>query len=85
MVNPAWQSFLDEISCWRDAGRVVDFWWRDDDASGPDAALTRLMALANAANVPLALAVIPEGVQAATFVAESEARKLLPQQANLAR
>lgn len=36
-------------------GRIARFWWRDDDAIQPSAALDRLLALA----VPLALAVIP--------------------------
>ena len=67
MVNPAWQSFFDEITRWRDAGLAVDFWWRDDDACRPDPALARLTALAGAADVPLALAVIPEHAQAAAF------------------
>lgn len=67
MVNLAWQSFLDEIAQWRDSGRQVDFWWRDDDASRPDPALARLTALAVAARVPLALAVIPADVEAAAF------------------
>ena len=66
-MNAAWQVFIDELACWREAGRQVDFWWRDDDASGPDPALARLTALAQSAQVPLALAVIPETAQAAIF------------------
>jgi len=55
----AWQSFIDEIARWNDAGRVVEFWWRDDDAGRPDPALSRLLALAQRACTPLALAVVP--------------------------
>jgi hypothetical protein len=58
-VNAAWRSFSDELARWRDAGRVVDFWWRDDDAARPDPALARLLALAQTTATPLALAVIP--------------------------
>jgi hypothetical protein len=58
-VNPAWRAFSDELARWRDAGRTVDFWWRDDDAARPDPALARLLALAQRTSVPLALAVIP--------------------------
>ena len=71
MVSLGWQHFLDEIARWRDAGQRVDFWWRDDDASRPDPALTRLVALAHAVGVPLALAVIPAEVQPAAFTSGS--------------
>lgn len=67
VVNQAWQSFFDEIARWRESGRTVDFWWRDDDACRPDPALARLVALASANDVPLALAVIPADVQGAAF------------------
>jgi hypothetical protein len=40
-------------------GRVVDVWWRDDDAIQPSPALDRLLALANDLALPVALAVIP--------------------------
>lgn len=61
-LSPCWSELSDEIALWQDSGRVVDFWWRDDDASRVDAALDRLLALSASANVPLALAVIPTGV-----------------------
>ena len=67
VVNSAWQGFFDEIARWRESGRTVDFWWRDDDACRPDPALARLVALAGANEVPLALAVIPADLQAAAF------------------
>jgi hypothetical protein len=58
-VNAAWRSFSEELARWRDAGRAVEFWWRDDDAARPDPALARLLALARTTSTPLALAVIP--------------------------
>jgi hypothetical protein len=58
-MSAAWRAFSDELSRWRDAGRAVEFWWRDDDAARPDPALARLLALAQRTSVPLALAVIP--------------------------
>lgn len=58
-MNIEWQLFFDEISRWGDAGRTVDFWWRDDDAARPDPALARLTGLAQRTCTPLALAVIP--------------------------
>ncbi len=58
-MNTAWQVFFDEIGRWNDAGRTVEFWWRDDDAARPDPALSRLIALAQRSATPLALAAIP--------------------------
>ena len=62
-----WQSFSVELSHWQDAGRAVEFWWRDDDATRPAVALTRLTTLAVQAQVPLGLAVIPDGADPALF------------------
>lgn len=47
---------LDELA---DQGRTIRFWWRDDDATAPSAALDRLLALARRCRVPLAIAAIP--------------------------
>jgi hypothetical protein len=59
IVSAAWMPLHDELARWRDAGRVADFWWRDDDAGQPAPALARLTRLAHEAQIPLALAVIP--------------------------
>lgn len=67
VVSAAWRQFQDEIARWDVAGRTVDFWWRDDDACRPDPALARLIALADGAQVPLALAVIPADAVPAAF------------------
>lgn len=61
MLSAGWRALADEIARWRDAGHPVEFWWRDDDASRPAAALDRLLALSANASVPLALAVVPLG------------------------
>jgi hypothetical protein len=66
-MNAAWQAFMDEIARWRDAGRKVEFWWRDDDAARPHPALARLLDLAGRARVPLAIAAIPLEADAAAF------------------
>ena len=42
------------------AGRPVQFWWRDDDASVPSPALERAVGLSKKYAIPLALAVIPQ-------------------------
>lgn len=67
MVSPAWRAFAAELGRWRDAGRAVEFWWRDDDATRPAPAIERLLALAAEAEVPLALAAIPEGADGTLF------------------
>jgi len=43
----------------------VTFWWRDDDAAADDPRLERLLAIAEARAVPIALAVVPERLEAA--------------------
>src|SRR5258708_22135859 len=57
----SWQMLEEELARWHDAGRTVDFWWRDDDATAPSAAVRQLLQLSKASGVPLALAVIPLG------------------------
>jgi hypothetical protein len=54
-----WQAFDEEVARWRDGGREVELWWRDDDAADASPALDRLLELQRAADVPLALAVVP--------------------------
>jgi hypothetical protein len=63
-----WRALDEELARWRDAGRAPEFWWRDDDASVPTPALSRLLALAHDSGVPLALAVIPLAAQPELFV-----------------
>jgi len=55
----SWKEFGAELEQWRRAGRAPEFWWRDDDAGQRTPLLDRLLALAGASSVPLALAVVP--------------------------
>jgi len=55
----SWQALDQAIERARGEGRPPTFWWRDDDASEPTAAVNRLLALSQATAVPLALAVVP--------------------------
>lgn len=57
-ANP-WTVLEAELDAWGAAGRTAHLWWRDDDAAAPCPALQRLLDLAAAQGVPLALAVIP--------------------------
>jgi hypothetical protein len=49
------------------AGRPVQFWWRDDDASAPSPALGRAVGLSKKYAIPLALAVIPQAATPELF------------------
>ncbi|MDH3593485.1 MAG: polysaccharide deacetylase family protein [Rhodospirillales bacterium] len=55
----SWREFEQELDAWAEAGSSATFWWRDDDAVEPTAALDRLLALAAAQEVPVATAVVP--------------------------
>jgi len=54
-----WAALEEEMARWRDAGRTVEFWWRDDDATAPSGPVKQLLGLSASSGVPLALAVIP--------------------------
>ncbi|MDX1484694.1 MAG: polysaccharide deacetylase family protein [Alphaproteobacteria bacterium] len=58
--DAGWGTLSDELDAWGNAGRRARFWWRDDDAGGPTAALDRLLRLSTEVGAPLALAVIPK-------------------------
>lgn len=60
--EPAWQALHDELRRWERAGRTATFWWRDDDAACPTAALRHLLAIAG--EHPLVLAVVPANATA---------------------
>jgi len=51
----SWRELDAELDRWS----AAEFWWRDDDAAKPSAALTRLLELSEASRVPLGLAVVP--------------------------
>lgn len=48
-----------ELDRWHAAGRIADFWLRDDDAVEPTASLDRLLETTADFGIPLTLAVIP--------------------------
>ncbi|KUP94452.1 polysaccharide deacetylase family protein [Tritonibacter horizontis] len=63
-MTPDWDALDAELELWTAAGLRLPLWWRDDDAVAGSAALTRLEALAAACDIPVHLAVIPEGAGA---------------------
>jgi len=58
-----WQRLDDELAAWRDNGRRATLWCRDDDACRDTPALRRLLALAGASAVPVAIAAIPAALE----------------------
>jgi len=60
-----WSPLDRELALWADAGLVLPFWWRDDDAVAPGPALARLADLGHRLGVNLHLAVIPAGATSA--------------------
>jgi len=74
-----WRPLGEELDRWGEAGRTASAWWRDDDAARATPALDRLLALAERAGVPVALAVIPKAIEDAArdrIVACARARVL---------
>ena len=58
-------TIVGELDRWQQAGKVAQFWLRDDDAVEPTAPLERLLSISGAFSVPLTLAVIPAHTGAA--------------------
>ena len=58
-----WSKLSEELGQWAEKGCRDELWWRDDDAMGDGPKLRRLVGMAKTNEVPLALAVIPEGVK----------------------
>ncbi len=56
-----WTPLDREMDRWQSAGLTLPIWWRDDDAIAPGPELDQLEALAKAHDIPVHLAVIPNG------------------------
>ena len=70
------QGFRHALDLARDQGRTLRFWLRDDDATRPGPALTRLMALCADYGVPPTLAVIPAHASANLAAALSHSTRV---------
>lgn len=64
-MTAGWTDLRTELDQWAAAGRMADFWWRDDDAVTVTPALEQLLALQATTGAPLALAIIPAQAEAA--------------------
>jgi len=63
VATARWSDLTSELDRWGAEGRIATLWWRDDDAAAPSDRLERLLDIAGA--VPLALAIIPAAAQPA--------------------
>ena len=52
-----------ELALWQQAGMVLPFWWRDDDATRHTPALERLASMARQFEMPVHIAVIPDLIE----------------------
>ncbi|MBO0663693.1 polysaccharide deacetylase family protein [Jiella sp. MQZ9-1] len=59
----AFDALDEELDRWTASGRTVALWWRDDDAAGASAQLTRLIGAARRHRLPLAIAAVPATMQ----------------------
>ena len=73
-----WRPLDRELERWQAAGRVLDLWWRDDDATAPTEALGRLAALSERLGLPVHLAVIPARAEPALARAVAAQPQLVP-------
>lgn len=55
----SWEALAQELDQWGAYGLEARLWWRDDDARTVSSALERLIAISEATQTPVALAVIP--------------------------
>ena len=67
MAGMSWREFEDALARRRDAGREVEWWWRDDDAGAVTPEVKKLLQLSKTRTVPLALAVVPEAADGELF------------------
>lgn len=57
--DAAWSALFAELDSWAAAGKLLDLWLRDDDATVPSRQLDRLAALSERFAIPVLLASIP--------------------------
>lgn len=73
-----WFSVKNELALWQVAGLTLPLWWRDDDAVAATPELEQLIALSEAVNVPVHLAVIPKMAEAGLAARVVDTECLIP-------
>ncbi len=68
----AWLRLDHELDAWRASDQLALLWCRDDDVCRDGAALRRLLGIARAESVPIALAAIPAALEPSLAVAVAE-------------
>lgn len=72
-MTPDWSTLDRELAHWQKGNLTLPLWWRDDDAMSQSAELERLADLSAELDLPVHLAVIPQGATAdlARFAADN--------------
>lgn len=70
----AWQPLDTELDLWRSTGRRATLWCRDDDAYRDSPSLQRLLGIAEATALPVALAAIPAALESSLVDAVARSR-----------
>ncbi|MDR6874417.1 hypothetical protein J2Y55_005451 [Bosea sp. BE125] len=78
MSDTSLGELLAELDRWRETGRRLRLWLRDDDAVAPSPALDRLAGLSERFALPVLLAIIPMQAEPALVAALRAAPSLLP-------
>lgn len=73
-----WSPVTNELALWQTAGLTLPLWWRDDDAIAAPPELEQLIALSEAVNVPVHLAVIPKMAEAGLAARVADTECLIP-------
>lgn len=73
-----WSPVTHELARWGAAGLILPLWWRDDDAVTATPELERLIALSQAVQVPVHLAVIPQMADASLAARVADTECLIP-------
>lgn len=70
-MTPDWSGLDRELEHWQESGLTLPLWWRDDDAMSQSSELDKLAELSTSLDLPVHLAVIPQGAtpDLARFVA----------------
>lgn len=77
-MNANWEPLERELEIWHRQDLVLPLWWRDDDATSPTPALSRLHQLSVAMSLPVHLAVIPRDADAALAEMVADTTGLIP-------
>jgi len=70
------ETLNDELDQWNYQGEEAMLWWRDDDAQQASTELARLLELSERYDIPLSLAVIPQGIRPSLLDAVARSKQV---------